>query len=221
MNNKTIFFAKQRYNIMKQHFLLFFISYFFLIHLGFTQNFDQSRVEQAVIAHLNLYPKATLQDIYKSMFQAEFGAEHIISDTVAVTKYLTFELNNNDCQSAIYYEPIGIDSAFYRVHLSVIKDGFISINDYLNAFLKGATEISFNHIAQWKEKWTFIDSIIETMNLNLTNYEQDRKNIAQLLQSGKYAIHHSTIFAQTYQPHYRIIRRDIFEKEILPFLPQQ
>ena len=37
---------------------------------------------------------------------------------------------------------------------------------------------------------------------------------------SKYVVSHSTAFKQAYDPHYRIVRRDIFESEILPLLDE-
>ena len=34
-----------------------------------------------------------------------------------------------------------------------------------------------------------------------------------------YILHHSPIFEQTYHPHYRIVARDIFEKDLQNRLP--
>ena len=35
----------------------------------------------------------------------------------------------------------------------------------------------------------------------------------------KYVVSHSDAFKAAYHPHYRIVRRDIFEQEILPLIP--
>ena len=35
----------------------------------------------------------------------------------------------------------------------------------------------------------------------------------------KYVVSHSDAFKTAYHPHYRIVRRDIFEQEILPLIP--
>ena len=37
--------------------------------------------------------------------------------------------------------------------------------------------------------------------------------------NNKYIVSHSTAFKEAYHPHYRIIRRDIFEQEIQPLIP--
>ena len=56
------------------------------------------------------------------------------------------------------------------------------------------------------------------MNLNLENFEKDLEMIHSVLEQDKYAVHHSEIYNSEYHPHYRIIEKSIFEKEILPLL---
>jgi hypothetical protein len=74
-------------------------------------------------------------------------------------------------------------------------------------------------LEEWKKEWKKIDSIIHTMNLSLANYEEEREKIFLLLKQGEYVLHHSELFSEAYDPHYRIIERKIFLKEIFPHLP--
>ena len=57
------------------------------------------------------------------------------------------------------------------------------------------------------------------MELSLPHYEQDKEYIDSVLEQGKYAISHSSGYREAYAPHYRIIRRDIFEQQLKPLLP--
>ena len=45
-------------------------------------------------------------------------------------------------------------------------------------------------------------------------------SIDSLLDAGKYVMHHSKSYGVAYHPHYRIMRRDIFDKEILPYIKE-
>jgi hypothetical protein len=56
------------------------------------------------------------------------------------------------------------------------------------------------------------------MNLNLENFEEDLEMIHSVLKQGEYAVHHSETYNSEYHPHYRIIEKSIFEKEILPLI---
>jgi hypothetical protein len=57
------------------------------------------------------------------------------------------------------------------------------------------------------------------MKLDLKQYEQDKQLIDSVLNRDRYALSHSPEYREAYNPHYRIVRRDIFEQEILPRLP--
>lgn len=53
------------------------------------------------------------------------------------------------------------------------------------------------------------------MNLNFPNYTADKLLIDSILSVGKYAISHSPEYREAYHPHYRIVERNIFDREIL------
>ncbi len=191
-----------------------------ILFLGFPAKADQNeRIRLTVEKQLNTYPESTLQDLYKSFFQDYFGPGHMINDTTAAGAYLNKELASFEQSTGAYYEPTGYNGNFYRVNLSVIKEGLISRNVYFDAFIRSAKDIQPITIEDWKKEWTEIDSIIQTMNLPFLNYSQDRENIFRLLEEGKYAVHHSKPYSKAYDPHYRIMKRDIFLKEIYPYLP--
>jgi len=174
----------------------------------------REKIESAVRNHLALYPQARLQDLYKAFFQAEFGAEHIVSDTTSAGRYLDYELTEPDTLS-VFYEPIGADSSYFRVHLKCVQKGYITRDELFHAFLGGVHEVTIPHIEAWKDKWGYIESVISAMGLDLPDYDADSSEIDSLLAGGHYAVHHSDVFTGTYHPHYRIIRRDLFYGEIL------
>ena len=177
------------------------------------------RIREAVANQLEMYPASTLQDLYKNFFQDYFGPGHIVSDTAAAGAYLNRELASFEHAEGDYYEPTGYNGNFYRVNLSVIKEDLISRDYFFDAFIRSVSNIQPITIEEWKKEWSLIDSVIQTMNLSLYNYEQDRENIFSLLEQDKYVMHHSDPFSREYDPHYRIIERVIFQKEILPRLP--
>ena len=176
-------------------------------------NKDTVKIKNAVTIQMSLYPESTLQDLYKVFFQAEFGPEHIIADTASAGRYLASELMIPD-KSDIMYEPIGVDSAFFRVHLCAVQSGKISRNQLFDAFILGARKVETDEIAAWAEKWHKIESVIASMNLQLTDYEADRATIDSLLNAGQYALHHSQQFRDAYDPHYRIVRKDLFYERL-------
>lgn len=183
-------------------------------------------IEGFVASQLQTYPKSRLLDIYKSCFQDYLGAEHLVSDKQSVKAYLDEELRTTilDDLPAWYYEPCGIDGNYYRVSLRGVKEGIITEDLLLDAFIRSAG-VANGHgsegrlsLESWRERWQQIITTIDRMHLNLQNYQQDREFIDSLLSAGKYALSHSPEYREAYHPHYRIVARGIFEQEIKPLL---
>lgn len=186
-----------------------------------TGDSTRERIRQSVERQMERYPHSTLRDLYKNYFQDRFGPGHIIADEKAADNYLRYELENAATMEGDDYEPTGYEERFMRVNLSVIADGRVPYDKYLSAFVRSVNGIEPITIEQWREEWAVIDEVIAKMNLNLPNYEADRAEIWTLLEQGEYVMHHSKLFEQHYDPHYRIIEREIFQREILPLIEQK
>ena len=173
-------------------------------------------IEGFVNRQLQNYPKSRLLDIYKSCFQNYMGAEHLVSDRQMVTAYLDEELNTTSLDDLMpwYYEPCGIEGNYVRVSLRTVKEGIIQENLLLDAFIRSANNKERPSIDSWREQWHKIIGTIEQMNLNLPSYSEDKQFIDSILSAGKYAISHSPEYREAYHPHYRIVERNIFEREI-------
>ena len=167
---------------------------------------------------LQNYPKSRLLDIYKSCFQDYMGAEHLVSDRQRVKAYLDEELNTTSLDDLMpwYYEPCGIEGNYVRVSLRTVKEDIIQENLLLDAFIRSANKKERPSIDSWREQWHKIIGTIEQMNLNLPSYSEDKQFIDSILSAGKYAISHSPEYREAYHPHYRIVERNIFEREIKP-----
>lgn len=186
-----------------------------------TGDSTRERIRQSVERQMERYPHSTLRDLYKNYFQDRFGPGHIIADEKAADNYLRYELENAATMEGDDYEPTGYEERFMRVNLSVIADGRVPYNKYLSAFVRSVNGIEPITVEQWREEWKVIDEVINEMNLNLPDYEADRAEIWALLERGEYVMHHSKLFEQHYDPHYRIIEREIFQREILPLIEQK
>ncbi len=169
---------------------------------------------------LETYPKSRLLDLYKSCFQDYMGAEHLVSDRQRVKAYLDEEIQATTPNELMpwYYEPCGIDSQYVRVSIRAVKDGIITEDLLLDAFIRSANTGKRPTVESWRDKWHKIIGTIEQMDINLPNYQQDREFIDSVLAAGKYAISHSPEYREVYHPHYRIVERGIFEREIRPLL---
>ena len=177
---------------------------------------DQLSIEGFVNRQMQNYPKSRLLDIYKSCFQDYMGAEHLLSDRQRVKAYLDEELNTTSLDDLMpwYYEPCGIDSSYYRVSIKTIKEGFITEDQLLDAFIRSANSETRPSVESWSNRWHMIIGTIDRMKLDMPNYQEDKQLIDSVLSVGKYAISHSPDYREAYHPHYRIVERSIFEKEI-------
>lgn len=198
------------------------ILYLFLLICLTVQGADKKEFEQAVRSaverQMQRYPKSTLKDLYKNFFQDKFGPGHLIGDTAAAGNYLRKELASYTVVSGEVAEPTGWEGNFLRVNLSVIKTGQIPYPVFFDAFVRSVNGISPMPVSEWQKEWEQIEAVIRSMKLSLPDYEADRKEIDDRLNKGEYVGHHSRVFEDTYTPHYRIIRKDIFENELKPLL---
>ena len=193
------------------------------IALIFSVAISAQDVEGFINRQMQTYPKSRLLDIYKSCFQDYMGAEHLVSDRQRVKAYLDEELNTTSLDDLMpwYYEPCGIDSSYYRVSIRAIKESLVSEDLLLNAFIRSANSEKRPSVESWSERWHKIIGTIDQMKLDLPNYQEDKQFIDSVLYVGKYAISHSPDYREAYHPHYRIVERNIFEKEIKSLIDQK
>ena len=185
---------------------------------GKAQEFDRVALRQAIEYQLATYPASTLQDIYKAFYQEYFGAEHMIADTAAVRSYLNYELDRCDDQViTLYYEPLGVNGDYVRVYLNAVKDGLITPEQLLWAFLDSAKPAQHQTI-DWATKWEAIVEVVDDLKPGFGQEERDP--LRQASQQNQ-AVHHSPDYNAAYHPHYRIVKREIFEQQLKPALEKQ
>ena len=177
-------------------------------------------IQTFVQKQMETYPKSRLLDIYKSCFQDYMGAEHLVSDRQRVKAYLDEELQSTSLDSLMtwLYEPCGVDGRYVRVSIRAIKEGLIKEDMLLDAFIRSANTSQRRSIESWHDRWHVIIGTIDQMQLQLPNFDKDKQFIESILSVGKYAISHSPEYREAYHPHYRIVEKSIFEREIKPLI---
>ena len=182
---------------------------------------DVVRVKEMVEEMMSEYPQATLQDVYKSCFQNYFGVAHLLGSREQVYNYICKELEADDyVEGSRFYEKCGWQGNHYRVYLNAIKEGYITADMLTDAFMASAPEEAPQVTVCWIKQWGEIERVVREIFPDLENFETDSKSISEMLSQGKYVMHHSRRYNKAYHPHYRIIRRDLFERDILPYLPK-
>ena len=181
---------------------------------------EKAQTLQMAIEHqMDIYPESRLQDIYKSFYQDYFGPGHLITDTAMVRHYLYSELSENDVSSPFYFEPTGREGRFVRVFLSAVADSLVSADELLDAFIRSANEFQ-EPKTKWVAEWADIVRTIRDNEIPVEGFDEDEPVLTEAAHNNQ-AMHHSLPYNDTYHPHYRIVRRDIFEKEIKPKLKKK
>ena len=178
----------------------------------FGQSIDTLAVRSAIERQLATYPESTMQDIYKSFYQEHFGPGHIISDTASARRYLMRELSEMGETVSPYFEPTGSQGDYIRVYLSAIADSQITAEQLLDAFVRSANSRQEPTVS-WMEKWEAIVSIIQANKMKVQGFETDLPLLTEAAQNNQ-AVHHSRRYNEAYHPHYRIVERNIFEREL-------
>ena len=132
--------------------------------------------------------------------------------------YLMSEMEQASENSGAYYEPTGSEGKYIRVYLNAVADGKISAEQLLDAFVESA-----NHVApradKWSEQWSKIVNVIEKKQLPVKTNDELKQLLKECSEQEE-AVHHSEDYEKVYRPHYRIVERNIFEKQLKGYLKE-
>ena len=188
---------------------------------------DRQALEAFVREMCDKYPQAALQDIYKSNFQDYFGPSHIMAAREQVIAYINRELQmlmkergeaagkESGAAARNWYDPCGWRHNYYQVSLDVVADGIMSADEFADAFMAGGGKVP-EVTQEWLDEWNEIKKAAKRAVPGMKGFSKDAAKISSLIKDGKYVVHHSEVYNKTYKPHYRIIRKDIFEVVVLP-----
>lgn len=170
--------------------------------------------------YLHRYPEAQLCDVYKFLFQDVYGPGHIIKNAADCARNIVEEMDNMQLSDTRFpdYEYTGLEGNYVRVNLRVVKDGRVPLQEFVDLLMQSAKLSDPLPLYDWKGRWQHLLVVLRRSDSRPHNFEADAAAIQAVLDSGQYAFHHSDRFNRAYRPHYRLIRRDLFEKEILPKL---
>jgi hypothetical protein len=161
--------------------------------------------------HQQLRPKLRVQDIYKLLYQVNFGVEHLLTDTAGVRKYLFDELAIMDTTNhgERLIERISPSDDIVRINLRPFKQLQLDPEKLVQAMFLSALETKpdtegLNH--DWNEflslvRYGFLDFPMKDVE------EWDARVSAGSLQPA----HHSQKYGEPYKPAYRVVKRAVFE----------
>ena len=169
--------------------------------------------------YMQHYPKAQLCDLYKWCFQDVFGPAHLVTDSAQCRQRVLDELSWLDAQDTnVPLEYTGTRGNYVRVNLALVRDGVIPLDTLVNLLIASAQSDAMPTIEGWSSCWQIILEELSFVQPRPGAFETDSLAIEQLLSEGNYVMHHSDQFNQTYNFHYRLVRRDLFDRRLRPLL---
>lgn len=179
---------------------------------------NENSIQGAIEREREHFPQRTMQDVYKSFYQNRFGAEHMITDTAAVHAYLLYEIEVAAADSVHnpFYDFVGADGRYVRVYLTCVNNGKLTADQLFDAFIRSAVPAQ-QPDRSWADEWAEIEQVARTCYVPYT--EEECLFLRQAAQDNR-AVHHSEAYRNAYHPHYRIVRRDIFDNELAPHIHQ-
>ncbi len=171
------------------------------------------KFKQIIHSHISRYPISQAEDLYKLCYQASLGSEHAVKDNVAARDRLFRELSElgNSTPEQLLDE-ISADGAIFRVHL---RPYVVSGRDpelLLEAFIQTAR----NFKGSTSRLHRNVSAIVEmAQNSEIPIKAQGVKSLLDEMQAEGYpSIHHSPIYIQAYNPHYRVIARQFLPHDL-------
>ena len=179
---------------------------------------NENSIQGAIEREREHFPQRTMQDVYKSFYQNRFGAEHMITDTAAVHAYLLYEIEVAAADSVHnpFYDFVGADGRYVRVYLTCVNNGKLTADQLFDAFIRSAVPAQ-QPDRSWADEWAEIEQVARTCYVPCA--EEECLFLRQAAQDNR-AVHHSEAYRNAYHPHYRIVRRDIFDNELAPHIHQ-
>lgn len=91
----------------------------------------------------------------------------------------------------VKWQSLGSDNDYFRINLIWMKNGVLPRDTLLQGMVESAKLVCNPDIETWKDEWEQKLSIVKEMNLNLPDFEQDKKMIDEMLSNGEVVMHQS------------------------------
>lgn len=166
-------------------------------------------IEKIIEYHIKKYPEMQMQDVFKLLFQNEFGGEHLIEDRGEFEKYLSQELaqiRNNDKSLPENELLEDIGNQTLRIQLSEVEE---------KLFTKTLTKLCIISAKRGKgstksllEKLQIVRKMAQQQMLPFPS-EDIQAQIEKYAKEGFPSVHHSKQYRELYHPHYRLVSAEV------------
>ena len=198
------------------HKIYFFLLFFIKVLSKSSKEIDLTILREQIENH----PNQTLQDVYKSCYQDEYGPGHLISNESSAINSLFQEINSieKDYSPTTLIEKTGIYGNYLRVDLTLVRDGIVPFFVLFRALKISATIGGQKSDKNWDKIWNEIAQAIIDSDIRFENFEEDLDRLEKISKSDDKVVHHSEMYEDTYHPHYRIIEKNVYNDVIKPYI---
>ncbi len=172
----------------------------------------RERIRALIIKEAKIHEKAQLIDYYKLFYQSIFGANHIVSDRVSIGLQIEKEINFPFMNSSDPIMDISLEKKIYRFPLHFIVDGKISVSVIADSFYNTVLRSGKAGFSGWEKLWEKIKEEINRLGISDNFDDKTTEEFNTGLKKGEEILHHSRIYHENYNPHYRIIDETGMEK---------
>ncbi len=169
------------------------------------------KIDDILLEHYHKYPLMRVQDFIKLIFQGEYGCEHAICDNINAVKAFFFNemksVDINQFQTDTLTERLSDN--FIRVNFApfiiqkknvqLLWEIFYASAQYPN----GNDELFVNKLDDFV-------NLVKEKKIDLPFYSTKKALINYLATTPPKAISHSPTFRLNYQPHYRVVDKNMF-----------
>jgi hypothetical protein len=178
--------------------------YFILSLLAFSVYAQQSSCRQALLVEFKKYPLLEIQDIYKLVYQAAMGNEHIMHDPEINRKYLQEELSTLEASSdEPLLEYLTSDSSIARLNLRPFK-ALKGNQEKLLELMNKTTKTIKPSVEYLKHLWKEAEDLAFEGKIPFHKKEM-QEYFKQLEKQNFPPVHHSKAVFKNYHPSYRIV----------------
>lgn len=171
--------------------------------------------KQLVEYHQRTKVSVHVQDVYKLLYQANFGVEHFLTDTAHVREYLLNELGSLETDAVVSDEPlverISSRGDIVRVNLRPFKKLNRDPETLVEWMFRSAAVHSPDSL-MFRRQWNEFHDLVRYGLLEFPMEEVSEWN-RRITAGDIRPVHHSPEYAAANRPAYRVIHRSVIELE--------
>jgi hypothetical protein len=181
----------------------------FLLLLPFLRGSEPARPVEGwaklLREHLERYPLAQAEDVYKLAHQSVFGPAHLIPDLAQAQRYLDEEIASLGPGAADepLFDLLDDDPPLARVNLRPFRARGGDLTKLLAAFVATAGQVHGDPAMMRRRLDCAVRTLLEVGREPMALALQARA--AELAAQGFPAVHHSEAYRQAYRPAYRVV----------------